>query len=62
MDKANPANEAIERAWDPRAMYKFWFSAWSRVMDDYLRSDAFLRLMQQGFGSPDSNSKGKAGR
>jgi len=33
--------------WDPRALRKLWFEAMSQAMDGYLRSTAFLELMQQ---------------
>jgi hypothetical protein len=46
-----PSREPVEWLWDPRAFYKLWFDAMSQAMDAYLRSAAFLRLMQHGFRS-----------
>jgi len=34
--------------WDPRTVRKLWLGAWSETMDGYLRSSAFLELMQHG--------------
>jgi hypothetical protein len=34
--------------WDPRALRKVWLDTWSRAADDYLRTAAFLELMQAG--------------
>jgi hypothetical protein len=34
--------------WDPRLFRKYWLEAWSQATDGYLRSTAFLELMQQG--------------
>ena len=33
--------------WDPRILRKLWFETMSQAMDEYLRSTAFLELMQQ---------------
>lgn len=42
------SDEPFEWSWDPKAFYKLWFDALSLAMDAYLRSPAFLSLMQHG--------------
>jgi hypothetical protein len=32
--------------WDPRVGLKFWLDTWSQAMEGYLRSAAFLELLQ----------------
>jgi hypothetical protein len=32
--------------WDPRILRKYWLDAWSQAFDGYLRSTAFLELME----------------
>jgi hypothetical protein len=63
MDSANrPAPPAPPPLWDARAVMKIWFDVWTQAAESYLRSAAFLRLMQQGFGTQDSDSERKVGR
>jgi hypothetical protein len=37
--------------YDPRLMRKVWLDTWSQALDGYLRSTAFLQLMQHGLRS-----------
>jgi hypothetical protein len=46
--QAGPPPTELEWPWDPRAFYKLWLGAVSQAMEAYLRSAAFLELMQQG--------------
>jgi hypothetical protein len=62
MEQDNSSKQRAPLLWDPRAVMKFWFDAWSQAMDGYLRSAAFLRLMQQGFGVQETASERKADR
>jgi hypothetical protein len=42
------AAESSALLWDPRALRKFWLDAMTQATDGYLRSSAFLELMQHG--------------
>jgi hypothetical protein len=63
MEPTDSANRpAPPPVWDARALMKIWFDVWTQAAESYLRSAAFLRLMQHGFGTQDSDSERKAGR
>jgi hypothetical protein len=40
--------ESVPLIWDPRTLRKYWLEAMTQVTDGYLRSPAFLELMQHG--------------
>jgi hypothetical protein len=48
---ASPPLQRVELLWDPRVLWKFWFEAMSQATDAYLRSAAFLQLMQHGLSA-----------
>ncbi len=63
MEPTDASNRAATPPlWDSRAFLKIWFDAWTQAAESYLRSAAFLRLMQTGFGAQDSRAERKEGR